>query len=181
MAPSAPPHFVGARLAAAAALATAALGYDNGSRSRLPPMGWSSWIALGPGASPPIFDYCDEPSVLASIDALVALGLPDHGYTAAHLDDCWAGPRNSSGFLTAEADHFPNGMTPIVEAAHKYNLSFGLYTCAGTQTCVGNRPGSKDHWTQDAQVWAEWQVDWMKVSEHQPARAVEVLVGLQWR
>lgn len=54
-------------------------------------------------------------------------------------------------------------MKPVVDLAHKYGLAFGLYTCAGTETCVGGRPGSKDHWTQDAQLWAEWQVDWMKV------------------
>jgi hypothetical protein len=39
-------------------------GYDNGSpNSRLPVMGWSSWVALGPGAEHPIFDYCDEQNV----------------------------------------------------------------------------------------------------------------------
>jgi alpha-galactosidase len=26
------------------------------------------------------------------------------------VDDCWAGPRNATGYLTPEADHFPNGM-----------------------------------------------------------------------
>lgn len=41
-------------------------------------------------------------------------------------------------------------------------LNFGLYTSAGSQTCVGGRPGSKDHWTQDAEVFAEWGVDWVK-------------------
>ena len=34
--------------------------YDNGAPgSRLPVLGWSSWVALGPGAEHPIFDYCD--------------------------------------------------------------------------------------------------------------------------
>ena len=75
----------------------------------------------------------------------------------------WAGPRNASGYLTPEADHFPNGMKTVVDYAHSHGLSFGLYTCAGTETCVGGRPGSKDHWPQDAAVWAEWGVDWMKM------------------
>ena len=39
--------------------------------------------------------------VRQSIDAFVALGFPKAGYTHIHLDDCWAGPRNASGFLTA--------------------------------------------------------------------------------
>ena len=28
---------------------------------------------------------------------------------------------------------------------------------------MGGRPGSKDHWAQDAAVWAEWGVDWVKM------------------
>jgi alpha-galactosidase len=42
-----------------------------------------------------------------------------------------------------EADHFPNGLAPVVEYVHSKGLVFGLYTCAGTETCVGHRPGSK--------------------------------------
>jgi hypothetical protein len=41
-------------------------------------------------------------------------------------------------------------------------LSFGLYTCSGLLTCVGGRPGSFGHWQQDADVFAEWGVDWVK-------------------
>ena len=87
----------------------------------------------------------------------------DAGYRHFHLDDCWAGGRNESGYLYAEKDHFPNGMAPVVEYAHSKDLTFGLYTCAGTETCVGGRPGSKDHWTQDANVFAEWHVDVVKM------------------
>ena len=36
------------------------------------------------------------------------------------------------------------------------------YTRALEQTCVGGRPGSKDHSDVDAQVFAEWGVDWVK-------------------
>ena len=73
--------------------------YDNGAPgSRLPVMGWSSWVALGPAASHPIFDYCDEASVKHAADALVSLGLRDAGYRGFHLDDCWADvKRNGSG------------------------------------------------------------------------------------
>lgn len=73
------------------------------------------------------------------------------------------GPRNATGYLTPEADHFPNGMKVVVDYAHANNLSFGLYTCGGSETCVGGRPGSMGYWTQDAQVWAEWGVDWVKM------------------
>ena len=90
--------------------------------------------------------------------------LPPSSPPPLHLPtpDCWAGPRNASGYLTPEADHFPNGMKHVIDYVHAYNLSFGLYTCAGNYTCVGGRPGSRDHWTQDAAVFAEWGVDWVK-------------------
>ena len=79
-----------------------------------------------------------------------------------HLDDCWAGPRNATGYLTPEADHFPDGMKVVVDYVHSKNLSFGLYTCSGLTTCVGGRPGSFGHWQQDADVFPEWGVDWVK-------------------
>lgn len=138
--------------------------YNNGApNSRLPALGWSSWVALGPGAHHPVFDYCDESSVMHSIDAFMAVGLYDAGYRHFHLDDCWAGGRNETGFLYGEKDHWPNGLKPVIDHAHSKGLTFGLYTCGGTKTCVGGRPGSKDHWEQDANVWAEWGVDWVKM------------------
>ncbi len=69
----------------------------------------------------------------------------------------------AAGYLYPETEHFPNGMKPVIDYVHSKNLSFGLYTCGGTFTCVGGRPGSKDHWEQDAAVWAEWGVDWVKM------------------
>jgi hypothetical protein len=61
--------------------------YDNGAPNvRLPALGWASWVALGPGAAHPIFDYCDEFGVKAAADAFIALGLRDAGYRHLHLD-----------------------------------------------------------------------------------------------
>lgn len=142
----------------------AATAYDNGAPgSRLPVLGWSSWVALGPGAQHPVFDYCDEAGVKAAADAFTALGFKDYGYSGFHLDDCWSNvQRNATGFVQAELDHFPNGMKPVVDHVHAQGLDFGIYTSAGSKTCVGGRPGSKGHWQQDADVFAEWGVDWVK-------------------
>eukprot|EP00051_Salpingoeca_urceolata_P027329 m.481035 g.481035 ORF g.481035 m.481035 type:complete len:650 (-) comp22029_c0_seq1:150-2099(-) len=146
------------------AFAASAVAYDNGAQhSRLPPLGWSSWVALGPGAHHPIFDFCDEESVKAAADAFVDVGLYDAGYRHFHLDDCWAGGRNESGFLYAEKDHFPNGMKPVIDYVHSKGLTMGLYTCAGTHTCVGGRPGSKDHWKQDSEYFASVGADVVKM------------------
>ena len=67
------------------------------------------------------------------------------------------------GFLFPEPDHWPNGLVPVIDYVHSKGLSFGLYTCGGNFTCVGGRPGSRDHWEQDAAVFAEWGVDWVKM------------------
>ena len=78
-----------ARLLVAAATFALVSAYDNGApNARLPTLGWSSWIALGPGASSPIFDYCDDFSIRAAADAFVDVGLFDAGYRHFHLDDC---------------------------------------------------------------------------------------------
>lgn len=141
-----------------------ACAYDNNAPgARLPVLGWSSWVALGPDSQHPIFDYCDEASVKHAADAFVTLGFKEAGYTGFHLDDCWADvERNASGFLQGERDHFPNTMKPVVDYVHSKGLNFGLYTCAGEYTCVGKRPGSKNHSKKDANVFAEWGVDWVK-------------------
>ena len=70
------------------ALAAPALAYNNGApHSRLPALGWSSWVALGPGAEHPIFDFCDETNVKNAMDAFFDVGLYDAGYRHFHLDD----------------------------------------------------------------------------------------------
>ena len=95
------------RLSLTAAICAFASAYDNGApNARLPTLGWSSWIALGPGAAHPVFDYCDAAGIKAAADAFVEVGLYEAGYRHFHLDDCWSGPRNATGYLTPEADHF---------------------------------------------------------------------------
>ena len=51
------------------------------SALKLPPLGWSSWVALGSKVS--IFDFCDEESVKAAIDAFVS---PDLGFMKRDTD-----------------------------------------------------------------------------------------------
>jgi hypothetical protein len=70
-----------ARTLALAAIAAVCTAYDNGApNARLPTLGWSSWIALGPGAAHPVFDYCDAAGIMAAADAFVEVGLYAAGY-----------------------------------------------------------------------------------------------------
>ena len=62
-----------------------ACAYDNGApHSRLPALGWSSWVSLGPGAEHPIFDYCDEENVKHAMDAFHEVGPGKHFLGSAH-------------------------------------------------------------------------------------------------
>ena len=129
------------RWLAAAALPAAAAAYDNGApNSRLPPLGWSSWEAFGPGTQHPVRDYCDTNSVMAAADAFFETGLYAAGYRHMHLDDCWSiAERNASGFIQPDHHRFPptsgpnasdgSGMKTLIAYLHSKNLTFGLCEC----------------------------------------------------
>lgn len=126
----------------------------------------SSWEAFGPGHEHPIRDYCDKNSLMAAADAFFQTGLYDAGYRHLHLDDCWSiKERNSTGFIQPDPHRFPptkpggsDGLVPVIEYLHGRNLTFGLYTDAGTAACMPTRSGSYGHWEQDAASFAEWGV-----------------------
>ena len=49
-------------------LASKAQAYNNNAPfSRLPTLGWSSWVSLGPGADHPVFDFCVRQPPLPSL------------------------------------------------------------------------------------------------------------------
>ena len=92
-------------------LFAATFAYNNGApNSKLPALGWSSWVALGPGAEHPIFDYCDESGVMAAVDAFHAVGLYEAGYRHFHLDDCWATP---TSLIRLRHSHRTAGAGPV--------------------------------------------------------------------
>jgi len=95
-------------------------------------------------------------------DALISTGLMAAGYNYVNVDDCWAESRNSTGFVQPQLSSFPSGMDGLAAYMHQRGLKFGLYTDEGTKTCAG-RPGSLGHETQDAQSYAQWNIDYVKV------------------
>lgn len=151
---------------------------DNGL-GRLPPLAWNTWCTVrfvfffdfflifflffdfqdGPCGS----DFCNEAEIVQIADAMVANGMRDLGYKYINLDDCWAGPRLPNGTITADSTRFPNGLKPLIDYVHSQGMLFGVYTCAGKLTCVGGRPGSYGYYSQDAQSYKEWGVDYVKM------------------
>lgn len=118
-----------------------------------PPMGWSSWNTFA--------GNINEELIRNIADKMVETGLRDAGYVYLNLDDCWHGPRDEDGFITADPKRFPSGIKALADYVHSKGLKFGIYSDAGRKTCAG-RPGSFGHEYQDALQYARWGVDYLK-------------------
>ena len=129
-----------------------------------PPMGWNDWYE----------DRCavTESDILASAEQLVRTGLAVDGYNTVVIDDCWMAPtRSATGALLPDAATFPDGIPYVANQVHKLGLRLGIYESAGTKTCTG-RPGSYGHFTRDADTFASWGVDFVKLDScHLPSGA----------
>jgi alpha-galactosidase len=125
------------------------------SLASVPPMGWNSWNTFG--------HDINETVVRETADALVSSGLRDHGYEYIVIDDCWSVKerRDSSGDLIPDPEKFPNGMKALADYVHSKGFKFGIYSDAAEKTCA-NFPGSYGFEEQDAQLWASWEVDFLK-------------------
>ena len=123
------------------------------SLSLTPQMGWSSWNNFQ--------GNINEDIIKSIVDAMVASGLKDAGYTYINIDDCWHGKRDADGFIQADPKHFPHGIKALADYVHSRGLKLGIYSDAGSETCAG-RPGSLGHEYQDALQYARWEVDYLK-------------------
>lgn len=133
-----------------------------GSLAPKPPMGWNDWAHY----------QCDftADDILANAHALVKTGLASHGYNTVTIDDCWMQKdRDASGNLQVDPKRFPHGMKPVADMIHGLGLKFGIYEDAGYLTCgrfAGSgepKGGGKDHFLQDAKLFASWGVDYLKL------------------
>lgn len=120
-----------------------------------PPMGWNSWNRFA-------CDEINETVIRETADAMVASGMKDAGYEYIVIDDCWQIGRDADGNILADPEKFPSGIKALADYVHARGLKFGIYTCAGVETCA-KRPGSRGHEYQDARQYAAWGVDYVKV------------------
>jgi alpha-galactosidase len=119
-----------------------------------PPMGWNSWNTFQ--------THIDEKLIKATADTMIANGMRDAGYIYINLDDGWSmKDRDAQGNLVGDVERFPSGMKALGDYLHAKGFKFGLYNCAGTQTCAGY-PGALGHEAQDAKTYASWGVDYLK-------------------
>lgn len=98
------------------------------------------------------------------LDLQVLDGYQAAGYDTIIIDDCWLDTKRSpSGDLQPNPDNFPSGISAMSAYLHKLGLQFGLYEDYGNFTC-GGYPGVLQHMERDAQQFADWGVDYVKVS-----------------
>eukprot|EP01102_Stenamoeba_stenopodia_P020805 TRINITY_DN8243_c0_g1_i4.p1 TRINITY_DN8243_c0_g1~~TRINITY_DN8243_c0_g1_i4.p1 ORF type:complete len:439 (-),score=84.44 TRINITY_DN8243_c0_g1_i4:151-1410(-) len=136
----------------------------NNGLGLTPPMGWNTWCTYGPCET----DYCNQTEVMSMADAMASNGMYELGYRYINLDDCWADYRNSTGWLQPDPQRFPDGMAALADYIHSKGLYLGVYTDSGVYTCSdGGRPhkipGSYGHYQQDADQFASWGIDYVKM------------------
>ena len=120
-----------------------------------PPMGWNSWNTFEVNIN--------EDLIKKTADIIVSSGLKDAGYEYIVLDDGWMvkDHRDKNGDLIPDPVKFPHGMKALIDYVHSKGLKFGLYNCAGTQTCAGY-PGTRGYEYQDARFYANLGIDFLK-------------------
>lgn len=122
---------------------------------RLPAMGWNSWNAFGCGNT--------EALTRAMADKMVELGLKDLGYEYLVLDDgCYRSER-VNGRLVNNEIKFPGGFRALSDYIHEKGLKFGMYNDVGVALCSGDQVGTCGFEDVDAESYAEWGVDFLKV------------------
>jgi alpha-galactosidase len=134
---------------------------DNGL-ALTPYMGWNSYYSWTP---------LNEASILSAADTLVSRGLRDAGYRYVWLDvTWWDGTRDARGDIVPPARQWPHGLRYLTDVLHARGLLAGIYTDAGADGCGGTHqgsgpggPGAPDHYQQDANQFATWGFDAVKV------------------
>ncbi|KAK6637161.1 hypothetical protein RUM44_007575 [Polyplax serrata] len=137
---------------------------ENGL-ARTPPMGWLSWERFRCNTdckNDP--DNCISDRLFRKMaDLVVSEGYAAVGYKYINIDDCWLEKeRNFAGQLVPDRERFPYGMKDLSNYIHSKGLKFGIYEDYGNYTCAGY-PGILGHLERDAQTFASWDVDYVKL------------------
>jgi len=119
--------------------------------AQTPPMGWNSWNFFA--------EKVTDKDIRAAADNIVATGMKDAGYIYVNIDDTWEGERDATGLLHTNSK-FPD-MKALADYVHSKGLKIGIYSGPGTKTC-GGFAASLGHEEQDAKMYADWGIDYLK-------------------
>uniref|UniRef100_A0A674EBK3 Alpha-galactosidase n=1 Tax=Salmo trutta TaxID=8032 RepID=A0A674EBK3_SALTR len=147
------------------ALTSATSALDNGLM-RTPPMGWMSWERFRCN-----IDCENDPKNCISenlfrdmADRLAEDGWKEMGYDHVMIDDCWSSMlRDKDGRLQPDPQRFPGGIAKLARYLHDRGLKLGIYGDLGTHTCGGYPGTTLDKIDTDAQTFASWGVDFLKL------------------
>ncbi|HET6869788.1 MAG TPA: glycoside hydrolase family 27 protein [Solirubrobacteraceae bacterium] len=122
----------------------------------VPYMGWNTYYGVG--------GIFDEPTILSVARSLLDRGLARAGYRIVWLDFGWAsGKRDGDGQLIVDRSQWPHGLRWLTNWLHRRHLLAGIYTDAGRSGCREEGVGSLGHYQQDADAFAAWGFDAVKV------------------
>ncbi|WP_348264366.1 glycoside hydrolase family 27 protein [Telmatobacter sp. DSM 110680] len=138
-------------LAVFALASVSAMAQMPSSIAQTPPMGWNSWNYFAGKVT--------DKNIRDSADQIVASGMKDAGYIYVNIDDTWEGERDANGVLHTNSK-FPD-MKALADYVHSKGLKLGIYSSPGPKTCA-NFEGSLGHEEQDAKMYAEWGIDYLK-------------------
>ncbi|XP_028808856.1 alpha-N-acetylgalactosaminidase-like [Denticeps clupeoides] len=147
------------------AFSKAAVALDNGLM-RTPPMGWLAWERFRCD-----IDCDNDPKNCISenlfrdmADRLAEDGWKELGYVYVNIDDCWSSmDRDNNGRLQPDPKRFPGGIANLARYLHDRGLKLGIYGDLGTHTCGGYPGTTLDKIQTDAQTFADWGVDMLKL------------------
>ena len=142
-----------------------------------PPIGWNGWNSWARNI--------DREKVIASADAMVKMGLNQHGWTYINIDDAWQGQRGGQLNALQPNEKFPK-FTEMVDYIHGLGLKVGVYSTPWITSYAGYAGGSSNFEngafpdsvknnkrafryigkyrfeTQDALQMAAWGIDYLK-------------------
>jgi alpha-galactosidase len=119
-------------------------------------MGWNTYYGVG--------GIFDEHTIISVARSLLDRGLAGAGYRIVWLDFGWAsGKRDRRGELVVDPHQWPHGLRWLTEWLHRHGLLAGIYTDAGKSGCHDQGAGSLGHYQQDADRFAAWGFDAVKV------------------
>ena len=142
-----------------------------------PPIGWNGWNSWARNI--------DREKVIASADAMVKMGLNQHGWTYINIDDAWQGQRGGTFNAIQPNEKFPN-FKEMADYIHNLGLKLGVYSTPMITSYAGYIGGTSDFADgkitdsikknkrdfryvgkyrfeeNDAKQMAEWGVDYLK-------------------
>ncbi|MEI6275598.1 MAG: NPCBM/NEW2 domain-containing protein [Prolixibacteraceae bacterium] len=142
-----------------------------------PPIGWNGWNSWAKNI--------DREKVIASADAMVKMGLNQHGWSYINIDDTWEGQRGGKFNALQPNEKFPK-FKEMIDYIHSLGLKLGIYSTPWISTYAGFAGASSDFEKgqypdsiknnkrayrhlgkyrfekEDALQMAEWGVDYLK-------------------